>query len=48
MTMLRWPAKRAIDVLAAAGGLIVLAPVLLLIALAVRGSLGSMAAPSSS
>ena len=41
MTMLRWPAKRAIDVLVAAGGLIVLAPVLLLIALAVRGSLGS-------
>ena len=41
MTMLRWPAKRAIDVLVAAGGLIVLAPLLLLIALAVRGSLGS-------
>jgi sugar transferase EpsL len=41
MTALRWSAKRTIDVLGAAGGLIVLAPVLLSIALAVRCSLGS-------
>jgi sugar transferase EpsL len=41
MTALRWPAKRALDVLGAAGGLIVLGPLLLLIALAVRRSLGS-------
>ena len=36
----RW-AKRALDVLGAAGGLVALAPMLLLIALAVRRSLGS-------
>ena len=41
MSALRRPAKRAIDVLGAAGGLIALGPVLLLIALAVRRSLGS-------
>ena len=41
MTALRRSAKRTIDVLGAAGGLIALAPVLLLIALAVRRSLGS-------
>jgi lipopolysaccharide/colanic/teichoic acid biosynthesis glycosyltransferase len=41
MTALRWPAKRAIDLLGAAGGLLALGPVLLLIALAVRRSLGS-------
>jgi lipopolysaccharide/colanic/teichoic acid biosynthesis glycosyltransferase len=41
MMALRRPAKRAIDVLGAAGGLVALAPVLLLIALAVRRSLGS-------
>ncbi len=41
MTALRWSAKRVIDVLGAGGGLIALAPVLLLIALAVRRSLGS-------
>ena len=36
----RW-AKRALDVLGAAAGLVALAPMLLLIALAVRRSLGS-------
>jgi lipopolysaccharide/colanic/teichoic acid biosynthesis glycosyltransferase len=41
MTALRWPAKRALDVLGAAGGLIVLGPLLLLTALAVRRALGS-------
>jgi sugar transferase EpsL len=41
MTALRRPVKRALDVLGAAGGLIVLGPLLLLIALAVRRSLGS-------
>jgi sugar transferase EpsL len=41
MTTLRRSAKRVIDVLGAAGGLLALAPVLLLIALAVRRSLGS-------
>lgn len=41
MTALHWSAKRALDVLGATGGLIVLAPVLLSIALAVRRSLGS-------
>jgi sugar transferase EpsL len=41
MTALRWSAKRAVDVLGAAGGLLALAPVLLLIAFAVRRSLGS-------
>jgi sugar transferase EpsL len=41
MTGLRRSAKRVIDVLGAAGGLIALAPVLLLITLAVRRSLGS-------
>jgi sugar transferase EpsL len=40
MTALRHSAKRAIDVLGAGGGLILLAPILLLIALAVRHSLG--------
>jgi sugar transferase EpsL len=41
MTALRRSAKRVIDVLGAAGGLIALAPVLLVLALAVRRSLGS-------
>jgi lipopolysaccharide/colanic/teichoic acid biosynthesis glycosyltransferase len=41
MTALRRSVKRGLDVLGAAGGLIALAPVLLLIALAVRRSLGS-------
>jgi sugar transferase EpsL len=41
MTALHQSAKRAIDVFGAAGGLIALAPVLLLVALAVRHSLGS-------
>jgi sugar transferase EpsL len=41
MTALDQSAKRALDVLGAAGGLIALAPVLLLVALAVRYSLGS-------
>jgi lipopolysaccharide/colanic/teichoic acid biosynthesis glycosyltransferase len=41
MRTLREPAKRAIDVLGAAGGLLALAPPLLLISLAVRRSLGS-------
>jgi lipopolysaccharide/colanic/teichoic acid biosynthesis glycosyltransferase len=41
MTGLRWPAKRSIDVLGAVAGLIVLGPLLLLIALALRRSLGS-------
>ena len=41
MTALHQSAKRAIDVLGAAGGLIALAPVLLLVALAVRHWLGS-------
>jgi lipopolysaccharide/colanic/teichoic acid biosynthesis glycosyltransferase len=41
MSALREPAKRAIDVLGAAGGLLALAPLLLLIGLAVRRSLGS-------
>jgi lipopolysaccharide/colanic/teichoic acid biosynthesis glycosyltransferase len=41
MTALREPAKRALDVLGAAGGLLALAPLLLLIGLAVRRSLGS-------
>ena len=40
MTALRWPAKRAVDVLGAVAGLIVLGPLLLLIALAVRRTLG--------
>jgi sugar transferase EpsL len=40
MTALRWPAKRAIDVLGAVAGLIVLGPLLLLIGLAMRRSLG--------
>jgi lipopolysaccharide/colanic/teichoic acid biosynthesis glycosyltransferase len=40
MTALRWPAKRAIDVLGAVAGLIVLGPLLLLIGLAMRWSLG--------
>ena len=41
MTALGGPVKRALDLLGAAGGLIPLSPVLLLIALAVRLSLGS-------
>ena len=41
MTALRWPAKRAVDVLGAVGGLIVLGPLLVLFALAVRRTLGS-------
>jgi sugar transferase EpsL len=41
MTALRRSAKRVIDLLGAGAGLIALAPVLLLIALAVRRSLGS-------
>jgi lipopolysaccharide/colanic/teichoic acid biosynthesis glycosyltransferase len=41
MTALRHSAKRALDVLGAVGGLLALAPVLLLIALAVWLSLGS-------
>jgi sugar transferase EpsL len=41
MTAPRWAAKRVIDLLGAGAGLIALAPVLLLIALAVRRSLGS-------
>src|SRR5262245_57832479 len=41
MTAPRWPAKRAMDILGAAGGLMVLGPFLLLIALAGRRSLGS-------
>jgi lipopolysaccharide/colanic/teichoic acid biosynthesis glycosyltransferase len=41
MTALRWPAKRAFDVLGAVGGLIALGPLLVLFALAVHRSLGS-------
>jgi lipopolysaccharide/colanic/teichoic acid biosynthesis glycosyltransferase len=41
MMALRAPAKRAIDILGAAGGLIVLGPLLLLIALALRRALGA-------
>ena len=40
MTALRWPAKRAIDLLGAVAGLIVLGPLLLLINLAMRWALG--------
>jgi lipopolysaccharide/colanic/teichoic acid biosynthesis glycosyltransferase len=40
MTALRWPAKCAIDLLGAVAGLIVLGPLLLLIGLALRWSLG--------
>jgi lipopolysaccharide/colanic/teichoic acid biosynthesis glycosyltransferase len=41
MTALRWPAKRAIDLLGAVAGLIVLGPLLLLIGLAMGLSLGT-------
>ena len=41
MTALRWRTKRAVDVLGAVGGLVVLGPLLLLIAFAVWHTLGS-------